>query len=456
MSPAEMQRQLNQEADYWGWLRTVVGDNYPNNNMVFATDWLDFAYRQTPSAQTGPSIPWPEQDIQLTCAASPGKALYQYDFATASWAQTFVHPQATDVRNALSSLPDGDGYLVQTASQIILWRDGEESVVYEEKLGNPRVWSFHVSGFDPTGRYLVMVAYIFGEEPMFEYRLIDLERCDRAGCDFWPLPGRPIWSPDGRQALFAVEPGDDVAAVDPVYRAWYFTLYHGDPRAESLVEVGPGNWPAWLDNERYSYSRLRSDEPGGKQEVEVVIARASDHTPQVVLRGADLLNAIPPAERPEQIYPLEAQELATNKNRLLLTAFTSLPSSSSQLTDGPFYHFLLDTAPDGARVEKIVSLLHSDTPSYFVSPLDGRWSAIVVPHDDGRIDSTIHLLNLESGQSIALSSSDLRSIAWSADGQWYLQGYERYLLLVAPEYEYQYLIQHDFLSCYHWRWVSNP
>jgi hypothetical protein len=140
----------------------------------------------------------------------------------------------------------------------------------------------------------------------------------------------------------------------------------------------------------------------------------------------------------------------------MLTAFTASPSLSNQLPDGPFYYFLLDMAADGTNTERIVPIFHSDTPSYFVAPPDGYWSAIVIPHDDGQIDSSIHLLNLESGQSITLSSSDLRSIGWSADGQWYLQGYERYLLLVAPGYEYQYLIQHDFLSCYNLRWVSNP
>jgi hypothetical protein len=70
-------------------------------------------------------------------------------------------------------------------------------------------------------------------------------------------------------------------------------------------------------------------------------------------------------------------------------------------------------------------------------------------------NAALDIVNLETGQEQHLVTRDggLGS-DWSADGNWLVQLYEQYLLLMAPAYNYEQIIPGDFASCGNVIWVN--
>jgi hypothetical protein len=73
---------------------------------------------------------------------------------------------------------------------------------------------------------------------------------------------------------------------------------------------------------------------------------------------------------------------------------------------------------------------------------------------------TVLVHDLQTGISSEVSDSvpampgNFPLLDWSNNGQWLLIADRNYLHLIAPEYEYQELVAHDFDACSHIVWAD--
>lgn len=432
-SIAEIQRQLGSDSRYDIWRQLVP---QAADSRVFASQMLQFAYRQSASARIEPPIPLPDQTVQLICSSSEGESLYQYNFQTAEWTRRFHKQQVSNAYSAILTLPDGSGYLFQTQDQLILHRDEVETVVYEQAARTALSRGFSVSSFDPTGRYIVLTIYDdSNESTAYENRLLDLQACGPDSCPLRPIPGWLIWSPDGSQTLIPIRTPEQ--AGNPIDNNWWTQLQRGDMTGGRRVTIGVGGWPTWLEDNYYAYTRLGEEYAENEWDMEVVTASTADDTAHVLLRSSDLLAALPATKRPSQLLPLGVQLQSGYENRLVVFAVNYQFSP-------PIYYFSVEADTTWSQVKHISFLFDHDAWSNLSFSPDGRWLAALV-YAGG---TTISLLNLETGEiEDTFHFRGFTELSWSADGQWLLFSQDRELRLMAPAYGYERPIFHDLWPC---------
>ena len=432
---AEIQRSLGQSINFSDWMVRLA--DTPHDPEAFNAAWLQFIYRQSPSAYADLPIPLPEQELQLVCSSqNEGIRLYSYSWDTGDWYQKFGREHGrSPTFGSIYPLPGKDRYVLQEqfvatdhmGMRLSLWQDGREIFALEQTADrtNP-TYGPYLSGFDPLGRYLVLATS--GGAGVTEYQLLDLASCDNGKCETWSITGRPLWSPDSAQTLLVGEP--------PVARTG---VYRGDAQGQSAVAVAIGYWPFWLDNDTYGYLRRTNDE------VEVITAVAGDNTPRVLLGAADLLPFIVPTGQPAVVIIDMLLANPVDPHQVLIIARAAGERDSDVATA-----FLLELAADFRAVDEITPVLQASRSGFSHFSPDGRWLVVATWNTNGR-DSIFHLIDLESDQRQTFSSSG-HGLAWSADGQWLAQPEDGYLFLRAPAHDYKRLILHDFANCYSAYW----
>ena len=432
---AEMQRTLGQPVDFSVWMTRFTG--VLHDPEAFNAAWLQFIFRQSPSARADLPIPLPKQELQLTCTSqNEGIWLYRYRWDTGDWEQAFSHEYGrSPAFGNIYPLPEKDQYVLQEqfiaaeymGIRLSIWQDGRE-VFALEQTADPTSPTYgpYLSGSDPSGRYLVLITS--GGGIVTEYQLLDLASCDSGQCETWSVSGRPLWSPDGAQTLLVSEP--------PIARTG---VYRADTRGQSAAAVAIGYWPFWLDDDTYGYLR-RSDD-----EVEVVTAVAGDDSARVLLRAADLLPLIDPAGQPAVVVVDTVLANPANPHQVLIVARATGQGESDVATA-----FLLQLAAGFDAVTEITPVLQANRSAWSHFSPDGRWLVVATWNTNGR-DNIFHLIDLESDRRQTFSSSG-SGVVWSANGQWLAQPEDGYLLLRAPAHDYKQLILHDFDNCYSAYW----
>lgn len=446
---SEMQRQLAQHATYLEWVAHLVGGE--SQVETFYDAWLTFIDRHTASAQQAtPPVPWPAQVAQLFCRSTDEQTVvrHEYDPATAAWSQTVLGDYDSTGRTAVFPLPGGEKYIGSyqlasdsqtTTSRIGIWRLGVLVAQVQNSTVRSDLTLFFTGQTDPTGRYLV-----FAGNAGRQFALLDRESCRNEDCPLRPLPNPPVWSPDGSQTLLAGDTPPMMPGANALRRHWQLPLYLADAGGERLVEIGQGVSPFWVDDEHYGYVRL--NEAG---ETELVTAALHDHQPQRRLRTANLLAAIQPNEtgwRPEQLFIVSAQVNPADPTIWFVVA------SGSLQRDPPYAQFLVRQAPGQANDGRTDLLFQSQGQVVAHFSPDGRWLVLVYHHYERQ--ETMGLLNLATGHMIPIAPSPFGNGTWSADGNWFLQHYGRYSLLIAPAHNYQRLILPPVPWCDQAQWSA--
>ena len=399
-------------------------------------------------------VPLPNQDIQLLCTDPP--AVYRYNLSSSRWSEERSFER---LRPILNPLPTEKGMIfggkpaviAETQSQTLLWFDGEAFLVFDGRLDPgpvvPAGW------LDPAKQALAFS--LANTSIPGAFALLDLGSCGSAGCDWKPLVGLPVWSPDSSQMIVmqntTLFPDPDVIDIQSL-------LSRGDGEGQSLKRIGTGFNPFWLDNEIYGYVRPAASETSMR---EIVIASATTDEAQVLLTLEDLLETVPVDERPDQpsINYVAVNPSDANLLGIVVVDFTREPKS---------YIFLVQLSEDRSEARDISMRLQVDDAlvwGLFFSP-DGRWLMVSSSEREGESRSwALHVHDINGSQTKVFRSDITRfdrnplvftGYDWSSDGEWLIKINEGALDLIAPAHDYVQKITHDFPSpnCQILAWTS--
>ena len=445
------------------------GEVMPRNlDMAF---WL-FAFRQaTASAESPPTSP--SESLYLSCTAVDGNQatdtsnLLQYDPDNDAWSEKYSLPGFI----WMSALPDPQTLLMQefaVADEIWrtnVWRDGALVPAFVAKDGR---YAISFGETDPQGRF--MVAYTFDPQSDTAHNfLLDLADCGPDGCATTELEGRPVWSPDGRRAIYT---GDSQSFPDgsfvsagsryiflqssEVIRDVSLALGPGNAAGgtASLTPIGDGRSPFWFDGRTYGYvRRIASDGPAALADDEIVLATVDDPTPFVVIPAADLYQVLPedaPANRffvgyvathprqPDKLFIVVMDPVEMRTYVVIYDLETQRPETRLDL----FYHLnhSLSFSPDG----RYLILTGQDV----WSTTAGDNSAVMLLH---KIADN-HTIPVITRLPFFLPSV---VYDWTEDGRWLAVAMEDGLVgLIAPDEGYVKLLPHGYGACTSVAWVQ--
>ncbi len=332
-------------------------------------------------------IPSPNQDIQLLCTDPP--AFYHYDLSTGNWSEEHSLERLLDLLNPLPTekgmvLGGKPIVIAETPSQTILWRDGEAFLVFDGRLDPapivPSGW------LDPKKQALAFSLANTGIPGQFA--LLDLDSCASAGCDWKPLVGLPVWSPDSSQMIVMQ---NTTLFGDPHVSDLQSLLSRGDGEGETLTPISTGFNPFWLDNETYGYVRPAAPETSVR---EIVIAPATTDEAQVLLTLEDLLETIPVDERPAKP---SINYVAVNPSDANLLGIMVVDFHYHET-----YVFLYERSKDPSQAGEVSLRLHLDGQAVLAldfSP-DGHWLMVSSAEHEGDSDFwVLHLHDINKDQT---------------------------------------------------------
>jgi len=434
MPLAEMQRQLFQAPGYLDWSRQFTNRAY-ESDTVLKREWVRFVYEQTSLAHIPSPIPLPEQNIHLYCLSESHHELYQYDWGDNDWLPQRSLDKALD--GLISPLPGKDGLILYEHTPAIVdqtWtiiRPNEAAVVLPVELDSV----FSTANNNPVSfGDKLLTGHHDLKQNRFQFTLLDLDSCDSTHCDSIPLPGLPVWSPDGVHTIVSLMHDNK----------GFFQLALGDSEGQFIRPIGSGSNPFWIDNETLGY--LRTDQDNA----EVVVTTINDDEPLFRLAADELLQAL--AEEAQATDTLAIRQIMSQPtNPQLLVVDTAVPAQHTQ------YIFTVDRLS-----HKIDMILQLDDRYGFIdfrfSP-DGRWFTLTTYDRLDPVDATwsVYLHDMEQHQTTLLAFNPIsyptHSYDWSDDGQWFLKVEDGFITLLAPAYDYYKMLFFDAELCNSAVWV---
>lgn len=437
MSAGAMQQSLGTAEFYTTWIDEILTEEVADASLQQA--WLNFIYGRSLSGQVAEGTFAPRQDILLQCEniSQPRSVLYRYNWSNDSWQEIDRFDEPTLF---IDTMPDDSGLVVQQGSfegvtSTFVWRNGERVRVFD---GSPEeVNGYYFFGhMSPNGNQLFMtkLGVSVGNS------VLDLEDCGENGCNIEPVPGRPVWSPNGSQVLYELlEPQEEFQAIVGVGRI--------NSDGELIVLTNIGFSPFWLSEEEYGF--VTFGEAAG-----VYSALTADDQPKLLLTQDDLLQTLPEEGRPDSLDIHRVAPNPANRNLLSidgyfvgknqnesyqflwnrLTGETKLLGVLRRVIVGPGgWHSNGEWMVLPAFETENLSPENSSVPySYYVFHVSGERKPIILRQDD------------------ELSSPPLDQ---TIDGDWLVIAKSNYLELVALKHlvgdnvPYRRLLAHDFNRC---------
>ncbi len=441
-SSARLVTTLADHPDYWEWLRRNLPAEMSDSEIERA--WLDFVWQGTSFVERSLPVSLPEQDVLLLCSAdvrSSVSALYRYSPRTGLWTV-----EAEDQRFvSLTPLPDRNGVALLEASErsttspwIVLsrWR-GEGLETLWDSGQNALLYFYDL--VDPAGEWLYLVARDLDHGRNL-VQGFQLEKCVSEGS----------CSPEARAGIMQFAPDNDHALIlEPGVNEGEQTAIHlTDAAGNTLRTLEAGVWPFWVDNEQFGFVRL--DEAGNG--VEILLMGLEEEEPRVLLPVEEMLKTTPdlPARLQEGEEVLRVEGLVVDVehgDRL----YVAIGRESSPWDD--LFQVDLESGQAGYVLETLTG--RDSVPILQFSP-DGKWLQIIGINRAPGAAGELLLHDVETSETIRLSLLDVPyGIAWSDDGNWLAKADGDWLTLVAPEYDYQRVIVHDFGPCGPAGWVES-
>lgn len=467
VSLRDMQFSLSRETSFWNWIAAATGYSSEEIGWV-ETEWLEYVRQRTREAQAAIRLPdelaLPGQDIVALCSRATGLDVQHLDLQSGEW-QTVM---ALELQfGILAPLPGDEGYMV-TAE---LPQQGESGPLFRSWLVRTGQEPLQVAGSGVDD--LVIFPWDYADlegERFFAWRfnplgnealmnvLIDPDSCSADGCEYEPVPGLPLWSPDRASIIY--NSSDELK------------LYLQRPGESTYVDLGTGQQPTWLDEETFAYMRWRSN-----QNAQTIIVGTLDDPEGQVILSPEMLSGLAPGGTDGRGMSLRWMEKDPYDDDRIL--FIAAPFGRGDS------HLFELTRPDGsvswAEAEGEVEVGWLD--SIEAQPRDGwfyqtlkvtqqRWLVLPVTPAIGAAEGFVEdgwlLYDLREEKLRLLSFSGGGDSFWgppadlSADGQWFLHSIPGALELVAPDYlvdgqkPFRYFIPHDFAQCPMAVWVNRP
>jgi hypothetical protein len=439
--------------------------------------------------------------LAFTCATPEGGDLYEYDPTTAGWQRRLANLPLT----AVASLSGYDGLVLQTqmerpaASQsrstaltrapLILQTqtDGSGTLITGAfaTVNHPITLAIQAEPAEPIVQWWLYrreeILFLHEWQPPFpgasawvsiqnaaapkllfalreerlgsdaSYYLADLDRCAAGECRLQRVPGWPLWSPDGRHALFSQSAS--------TRGELQLQLYLADSDGHVIAELGDGQSPFWLDNERYGFTRI-SPNP-----VDTTLSLGSlrEGEAPVTLHFTDLLTLHGGGEvmDGEQLYALSAA--VSGRREILLSAYTYNPTAARPPIERR-YTYWLRFAGDGLAVESakvidsgvrhrsesMVSLSANGRwlTRLFQDPTSGLWAVQFMDWEEER------RWQFDLGPIYPMQASFSYYSLWSPDGRWLLVSNSYLFYLLDPENQQHHAIIPERPGCLWPAWLE--
>ncbi len=456
------------ERGYAGWIGTAIVARY-GPSTARPEDVLARFDLQVPPTPVEPlprpargtfpaGVTGPDQDVLLLCSSGSLDRMLRFETATGTWQEEATGALWGQVDSAtpgrspgtstyLSRLPNYRGVIVQTTNgqgEQAVWHsylliDGSARLLTEERQTHvylpPRL---QPDGQPPEN---LLSFYVPGDEAGegFSSMLVNLETCPSSPCATESLPGMLAWSPDGRRtALIAPE-------ADGNQR-----LYLGDGKGAIMAEVGIGQSPAWVDEDRFVYVAQGHEDPQDRlarwfgQEVRLVDAGSESPSSGHLLFDAETLRqAISVEKRPDNLTLWTVQPAMPGSGWWYVTARGDW---KGQRMD---YFLVYDQAATEIRLAIPLVEYGLIQPPMVNAP---RTQVLIValPRDDGEM--SVELISANTDEVRRLPARLPQD--WSADGQWLIQLDRGLMTLVSTDSAAQWPIAHDLDSCYWAVWTK--
>lgn len=451
-TPADAQRLLAQNQRYDDWLTAVSAAD--EDRGLFYSRFLQQLAAQINAA--APPAPLPAETVRLICHNRVNDGVYHYNPRAQTWQRGFTlenEIDRTEFSSYIAPLDALDAYAVHHLNvgatderlrvTVTLWRDGAPWLEIERMLDR-NSGGYNVGYSDPTGRFLV--GTWFEDHPRYE--LFDLAECDQDGCPARPrpIPGRPIWSPDGRYALLAVAPLVETPALPMIYLA--------DAAVQTLTKIERGRQPLWLDEARFLYTRLspQSQPPLQMTPNELVTAVAGDETPTVLLHADELLSLLPQGDGAQpglNLWPIRLQ--GDGPARVIFSLSTWF-NEGGLAPEQALFSLTLNA--DNTAVSDVSFLTQVSTDDNWLPSPDGRY-VTMYNFRNSSPRTPLQIVDTVSGESSETWSSGF-SFSWSPDGRWLALVQENRLTLLLPGSDYRHIAFHNFNDCWQLSWQDEP
>ena len=318
-SVATLQRELVRRGSFMGWLNGIFASETDQTNSALMSHlmrglWLR-GYEQNLDV-TGLDAKLPgTQDLLLTCIDTNPlyeddqvTTLYRYDSNEDAWHDLFstpsflwITPLPGDQALLQQEFGFNDEYWatnIREENQVLSLTADAEDFTISFGQTDPSVSGVSAFVFDRDSRDALITWF-------------DLSNCQEGTeCASRELPGVPVWSPDGSQALFSGDRDAQLGLLQhdqrttlfdrqaghvaaPLYLADRDTFLAGAPvsAARDLTPVGSGYAPFWFDNETIGYV-TNAAEPFSQRNVRVVIKPAGQGEAQTLFTLRDLVQTL--------------------------------------------------------------------------------------------------------------------------------------------------------------------
>lgn len=402
---------------------------------------------------TGTPIPLPDKSIRTLCFDFPsaGLHLFRYDIAQDTW----IAELSDRAFYYLAAFPDDKGVVLQeeeidsaTTDRLYIsrWQTGQESVLLEEDLVTFPFWLIGWAASNDQARLVLQGRS--NNLASTEFALLDLSSCDDSGCEFRTLPGFPVWSPDGQHTLITVDSN----------------IYLGDEAAQTRRSIGNGFNPFWLGPNTFAYVRFVVGELILTNQV--VTGNTATDTQRILFDSDDLAGAAGIEELGEifikyvEVSPADPELLLVSASGVrkypgeyFIFTYRLAGAGEQEAGDQIILHLRRKGVPGGNPV----LLTPTGFPPFLVSP-NGRWLVLSELNSDDSFTWTIHLHDLERNETQTLSDSipvdpgRFPFLDWSDDGRWLAIADDGFFRLIAPEFDYERLVPHDYDRCFYTVW----
>jgi len=341
-----------------------------------------------------------------------------------------------------------------------VWQDDSLQLVWPTTSELSGLLDSSFTGLDPTSRRILYATFSGADsitvsnpigQPATDIsvvipqpQLITIADCAAGDCSPLPLPGWPLWSPDGRQMI--IVPVTGIGELRDVALLWA----NGD--GEVLGELGPGAMPIWINQDTAVVLR---QEP----EPFIYLVDPVNMTLQPQFAVSDLLATLPEEVAWGQSHWLEILADPANPQRWFIFG-----SGGYWRIQQPAQRQMFIIAYD--RETGRLNLLHYDGDAYIAYggagiSGDGRYLSTVIqttplPRAGG--NRVIQVFDAANGQLVTELETtqmeiDGRAI-WSPDGRWLVAIQDRVAMLYAPEHDYRYLIGLNQSGCRSAAWAD--